>query len=189
MIKYVDGNLFDFIDDHNPVVIAHVCNDQGAWGAGFVLPLAAKYPVTKKAYINWYNATYKPDAPMCSFSEEIYWTSDWCDLGEVQVLRCEPHVFVCNMIAQKLGGDRPLYYNHLCRCMDGLADWMPQFHLSHIICPQFGSGLAGGDWNIIEELINDCWVRVGIGVTVVRYKSEPKKFPHEDINKEKDWTY
>jgi hypothetical protein len=26
-----------------------------------------------------------------------------------------------------------------------------------IHCPKFGSGLAGGNWNFISELINDIW--------------------------------
>jgi hypothetical protein len=35
-----------------------------------------------------------------------------------------------------------------------------------IICPMFGSGLAGGDWNFVEKLIEDCWLRRDIPVTV-----------------------
>lgn len=163
MIKYLDGNLFDFIDDHNPVVIAHIVNNQGAFGAGFVIPLGQKYPVVKQEYLNWHYCKSHP-------ADCIELEEGNCHLGHIQVLQVEPHVRVCNMVAQTLGGQRPLYYNHLCTCMDKLAYHMFKVQVSHIICPQFGSGLAGGDWNVIEELITDCWIRAGINVTVVRYK-------------------
>ncbi len=170
MIKYITGNLFDFIDDHNPVMIAHICNDQGAWGAGFVVPLAQKYPIAEMAYRDWYKGTYTEDFVPQPLDEEVYFSSDWCDLGEIQIIQAKPHVHICNMIAQKLGGQRPLIYNSLVKCMDELASWMDSYSMSHIMCPQFGSGLAGGSWIIISELINDCWIRAGLNVTVVKYK-------------------
>ncbi len=169
MIKYVEGNLFDFIDDHNPVVIAHVCNNQGAWGAGFVVPLGQKYPVAELAYRDWYNWTDRKNRYI-SLLPEIVYENEACDLGFIQIVQAKPHIHVVNMVAQTLGGQRPLHYNYLCSCMDLLADWMIDWKHSHIICPQFGSGLAGGDWNVIEQLIIDCWIRAGLNVTVVRYK-------------------
>jgi len=39
-------------------------------------------------------------------------------------------------------------------------------HPAQIICPAFGSGLAGGSWAFIEQLIHDCWIRLGIPVSV-----------------------
>ena len=170
MIKYVDGNLFDFIDDHNPIMIAHVCNNQGAAGAGFVLPLAAKYPTAIAMYYNWYkrHMHLRHDDVYCrKFYEQAF------GLGSIQIVAVDNHVYVANMVAQILGGKRPLYYNHLVHCMDTIAEQALEVKdfPSNIICPQFGAGLAGGNWDFIEELINDCWVRVGLEVTVVRYKS------------------
>jgi hypothetical protein len=172
MIKYLEGNLFDFIDDHNPVMIAHVCNDQGAWGAGFVVPLGQKYPIAELSYRDWYSA-YCTNKVVQDFLDNVIYEDDDFALGKIQVVQAKPHIYICNMVAQKLGGKRPLFYNKLCQCMDSLAGVMEQCiapSLTNLICPQFGSGLAGGDWNVIEQLIYDCWVRVGIGVTVVRYK-------------------
>ena len=54
MLSYVEGDLFDFLNADHHVMIAHVCNDKGAWGSGFVVPLAKKYPTTRQEYINWY---------------------------------------------------------------------------------------------------------------------------------------
>jgi hypothetical protein len=75
------------------------------------------------------------------------------------------------MCAQTLGGYRPLFYNHLAKCMDDLASFITnerdEWHdISEIVCPRFGSGLAGGNAVFIEELIKDCWVKEGISVTI-----------------------
>lgn len=172
MLNYVEGNLFDLLNADHHVMIAHVCNNKGAWGVGFVVPLAAKYPITRQEYLNWYNASYT-NIPVQDMDKEVVYEEKTMMLGTIQVIRVDPLVSVCNMVAQTLGCKRPLYYNHLCTCMDELVNIMQRKYkpsLSHIICPQFGAGLAGGDWNIIEQLIIDCWVRCDINVTVVKYK-------------------
>jgi hypothetical protein len=35
-----------------------------------------------------------------------------------------------------------------------------------IIAPMFGSGLAGGDWGIIKQLIHEHWLDENIDVTI-----------------------
>ena len=76
------------------------------------------------------------------------------------------------MVAQTLGGVRPLYYNHLVACMEkvtecvlkGKEDWPDK--TIRIIAPAFGSNLAGGEWEFIEQLIHDCWIERKIDVTI-----------------------
>lgn len=142
-MKYVEGDLFEGVNDETPnTIIAHVCNDKKRWGSGFVIPLAQAYPNSREAYM--------------ALSSGV--------LGHTQFVSVAENVKVANMIAQTLGGSRPLFYNHLARCMDRVADeceggW-------RIACPLFGSKLAGGDWNFVEKLIEDCWTRQGIDVTV-----------------------
>lgn len=41
-----------------------------------------------------------------------------------------------------------------------------------IHCPKFGSGLAGGNWLFIEDLISDIWKN--IPVFVYTYQAKPK---------------
>ena len=56
MIYHVTGDLFARIRDiTTPVIIPHVCNNIGAWGSGFVVPLGRKYPKAKEAYLEYYN--------------------------------------------------------------------------------------------------------------------------------------
>lgn len=80
------------------------------------------------------------------------------------------NVWVANMCAQTLGGQRPLYYNSLVECMAEVLYYLEEdledFSAVELHCPKFGSGLAGGNWDFIQELILDCWVKEGLNVTV-----------------------
>ncbi len=152
MLKYVEGDLFQGIDTMDrPIVIAHVVNTHGAFGAGFVVPLGRRFPKAKESYLQWAKDKSWNDVPFL--------------LGKVQIVEVEHLVYVANLAAQTLGGHRPLFYNHLARCMDTVAEFATEIK-AHIAAPMFGSGLAGGKHQIIEALVIDCWVRRGIPVTM-----------------------
>lgn len=164
-INYVKGDLFGPIKaDSEPgaIVLPHVCNDRGAWGAGFVVPLGRTFPSAKQNYLAWHGN--------CLTKSGMNITGEF-GLGETQFVNVDDKIFVANMVAQTLGGARPLFYNHLCRCMDSVAKFVMERsdareHPARIICPAFGSGLAGGNWVLIEQLIQDCWLRLDISVSV-----------------------
>ena len=59
-------------------IICHICNDIGAWGAGFVLALSNKW----------------------RYPEDRYHAMPSYQLGSAMVLEVEPDVYVANMIAQ-----------------------------------------------------------------------------------------
>jgi len=150
-VKYVEGDLFAVVDNNveKSFIVPHCCNDKGAFGAGFVVPLGRRFPKCKQDYLDWHNTKL-------------------CQLGQTQIVEVcnDPLIFVANMVAQTLGGSRPLFYNHLSRCMDEVAKFVLTQDKLQIIAPMFGSNLAGGDWNIIEKLIEDCWLRKNISVTI-----------------------
>lgn len=157
-IEYIQGDLFEALrtaSDIGPLFIPHIVNDKGAWGSGFVVPLGRFYPTSKENYLKWWEG---------EFIEPPF------KLGQTQFVLVEKLVCVCNMLAQTLGGVRPLYYNHLARCMDAVAIKAKKTQ-GKIWAPMFGSGLAGGDWQFIEQLIQDSWDRLDIPVTV--YHLEP----------------
>lgn len=150
-IKIVEGDLFERVkNEKGCVLIPHVCNNIGAWGAGFVVPLGVQFPEAKARYLQW----VKKDEDSLPFG-----------LGSTQFVTID-NVVVCNMVAQNgTGGIRPLRYNALSRCLDEVAI-MALSSGGQIICPAFGSGLAGGYWPFIEALIKDCWLEREISVTV-----------------------
>jgi hypothetical protein len=149
-LRYVKGDLFQNIPADSPVVIPHVCNDIGAWGAGFVVPLGEKYPCAKKQYLSWYkDSKNNINTETCPFA-----------LGKTQFVYCGENVFVANMICQHgVGGKRPLDYRSLVKCMLN-----PGFMNCSIVCPKFGSGLAGGDWQVIETYIKTIWEELDVTV-------------------------
>lgn len=163
-IEYVSGDLFGPTKaDMSVNIITHVCNNKGAWGAGFVIPLARSFPVSEKAYRAW-------AGKISQTPHEAVWHPPY-ELGQVQFVqvRDTPLLLVANMLAQSLGGDRPLYYNHLVHCMEEVGKYATRIRERHdcevtIRCPLFGSGLAGGNWDFIEKLIEDCWLNLNLSV-------------------------
>jgi O-acetyl-ADP-ribose deacetylase (regulator of RNase III) len=51
-IQYLQGDAIS-PQAKGPKIIAHVCNDQGRWGKGFVLALSASWPEPEQAYRKW----------------------------------------------------------------------------------------------------------------------------------------
>lgn len=148
-IKYVEGDLFQNVQDNGVVtVIPHICNNIGAWGAGFVVPLGKYYPEAQTQYLSLFR-------------------DRTVDLGYTQFVVCNFGVMVVNMIAQKGigkswedGKEVPLIrYNALRNCMFDVRQKLKGIDPAsvQIKCPMFGSGLAGGDWIKIEEMIYEIW--------------------------------
>lgn len=185
MIKYVEGDLFGSAeaDVGGTIVIPHVCNDKGAWGSGFVVPLGRRFPAAKERYHRW-----------CQQKVDDLGNKPF-QLGQTQIVPLAflqgRFIIVANMLAQTLGGKRPLYYQYLAMCMEEVARYCRDIQKKdtdeiHIHAPAFGAGLACGDWNIIKELIEDTWIRDSkfsvtiyyLPGTVPQVEAEAKKVAH-----------
>lgn len=68
-----------------PKIIAHVCNDLGGWGKGFVLAVSKRWPEPEAAFRAWHRGRSGNDF----------------GLGAVQVVRVKPDVWVANMVGQR----------------------------------------------------------------------------------------
>lgn len=172
-IRYIEGDLFKHeYDSSRCTIIAQVCNDQGRMGDGFVVPLAKTFPWVKEAYCNWFKDLAQRDSEVLLDTQRL---GDFTKpaRGQTQLVNVsdEPKIIVANMVAQDLSdGPRPLYYNDLVKCMEQVANCRQIQAGAEIICPMFGSGLAGGNWDFIQDLITDCWLTRGIQVTVYYLK-------------------
>ncbi|MGW2958993.1 macro domain-containing protein [Streptomyces sp. NPDC001220] len=137
-------------------VIAHVCNDLGGWGKGFVLALSRRWPEPEKAYRTWHR-----DRAANDFG-----------LGAVQLVRVERYIWVANMIGQrgtKTGSKgAPVRYEAIDTALAKLADEAIELGAS-VHMPRIGCGLAGGKWPRVEPLINERLVTRRIPVTVYDY--------------------
>lgn len=142
MITYLIGDATHPIGDGHKV-IAHVCNDLGGWGAGFVLALDKVSFNPHRSYVHWAREGYD------------------FELGAVQYVpifstTTVDNITVANMVAQRgyKGPDnpRPLSYSALVRCLIKVGHWA-KLHDASVHMPRIGCGLGGGDWNIVSKQI------------------------------------
>lgn len=138
MITYLVGDATRPVA--TPALIMHVCNDIGGWGRGFVLALSARWP--------------EPEAAFRARARR------W--LGDVQTRQVAGHagqaneIIVANMVAQhgisvSPIGQPPIRYDALSRCLIEIDRSRPELSVH---APRLGCGLAGGEWVIVEALIN-----------------------------------
>ena len=156
-IKYTKGDACQPIGD-GPKIIAHICNDIGGWGRGFVLSLSQQHSNAETAYRSWYHEN--EDIPF--------------ELGQVQFVQSHGEVRVANMIAQHgifIKDDLPpIRYGALQACLYKVAcDALATGASVHM--PRIGCGLAGGEWSKVERVIEATLGDKGVSVYV--YDFEP----------------
>jgi O-acetyl-ADP-ribose deacetylase (regulator of RNase III) len=141
MITYVQGDA-TLPMATGPKIIAHVVNDQGGWGRGFVVALGKRYPQAEAAYRRWSRRPATDDPPFT--------------LGAVQFVAVAPDLWVANMLAQHAyrtpDNPVPLRYDALETALSSLAHFAAA-HNATVHMPRIGAGLAGGDWERIAALI------------------------------------
>ncbi|MCX4579133.1 macro domain-containing protein [Streptomyces sp. NBC_01571] len=134
-------------------LIAHVCNDIGGWGKGFVLALSRRWPEPEKAYRAWHRDRAHNDF----------------GLGAAQFVQVERYVWVANLIGQRgiRTGSKgvPVRYEAIDAALERLADRAVALDAS-VHMPRIGCGLAGGAWSRVEPLITRRLVQRGLAVTV-----------------------
>jgi len=165
----VSGIFYRTGDATRPVgdghkIIAHICNDAGKWGRGFVLALNQVSKEPRDVYREWYR------------QHRQGWVSAGFKLGGVRFARISSDIVVANMIAQRgirNPGDPPAVdYDALRECLHYVADCahgnVNEPRMESIHMPRIGSGLGGGDWGRIEVIIYEEMV-VGYGLDVNVY--------------------
>lgn len=130
-------------------ILAHVCNDKGGWGKGFVRAISARWAKPEKEYRAWFKGS----------------DSDF-SLGKVQFVEVRDNeLFVANMVAQagyaSLANPCPLDYDSLRTCLERVNEEALSMAAS-VHMPRIGTGLAGGDWAKIEALINEVLPQVPV---------------------------
>ena len=114
-------------------MIVHICNNINIWSQGFVLALEAKYPQAK--------ITYHTETQI---------------LGKVQYTHINDNLVIANMIAQDgvmtANNLEPLKWEALELCLEHVYRYAKKEAYT-IQMPKIGSGLAGGNWEDIKQLI------------------------------------
>lgn len=158
-----NADIFDYVtsrvsggNNGCTVFLPHVCNNIDVFGAGFAAQIANRYPSVKVDY---------------HLLGKNFLRSN---LGHSQIIKVfedakyKHKLFIVNMIAQNglrsADNIRPLNYLALVKSMNTLSQYIYQntgfqnkSEKIEIHAPKFGSGLAGGNWNFITNLIEDIW--------------------------------
>jgi len=147
MIKYLKGDA-TYPQGEGNKIIAHVCNDQGGWGRGFVLAVSKRWKEPEKTYRHLFQNGY-------------------AYLGQVQSVKVEPDIWVMNMFAQRgyktTNNPVPLSYIALEECLTTVCASSVSLKAT-VHMPRIGAGLGGADWSRIEAIINDIFRDVDVFV-------------------------
>jgi O-acetyl-ADP-ribose deacetylase (regulator of RNase III) len=137
-ITYLKGDATNPQGDSKKKIIVHICNDIGAWGAGFVLAVSKRWDDPEESYRN--------------MPEELR------TLGNVMFVPVENDIIVANMIAQHdvrpdKYGKPPIRFQALQDCLLKVNEYAKNINAT-VHMPRIGCGLAGGKWELVEKVIN-----------------------------------
>lgn len=154
-IEYLKGDATHPQTKGNKI-IAHICNDLGGWGKGFVLAISKKWREPEKRYREWFK------------NQENF------SLGEIQMVEVEKDIWVCNMIGQhkimvSSNGVPAIRYQAVEECLEKLSYEARRLN-AEIHMPRIGCGLAGGKWNEIEPIIEKKLLRNNVSVYVYDFE-------------------
>lgn len=171
-IEYVIGDVTEPIEDHAVNLILHCCNDLGIAESGVVVSIANAFPGWKKDYQEWAYGKFINDYPFAG--------------GSIQMYNAGTGTVVVNIIGQRgicydTAGNPPVRYdwietgfnhvlNHLKIADKRYSDLLLPILPYVINMPRIGCGLAGGNWEIIEELIKEIFIKNGYRVIVYDLK-------------------
>jgi O-acetyl-ADP-ribose deacetylase (regulator of RNase III) len=138
-IEYRKGDLFSYVPGYH-TILAHGVNCQGVMGSGVAKTFKEKYPRAFDDYLHFLKG-YKDNYSYAPLGE-VCFTDGW------------PNLTLASMFTPEFygkDGKKYMSYEAFFNSFRRVAD---HFEESTIVMPKIGAGLGGGDWDIIEGLIN-----------------------------------
>lgn len=138
-IEYRKGDLFSYVPGYH-TILAHGVNCQGVMGSGVAKTFKEKYPRAFDDYIHFLKC----------FKDNY----SHAPLGEVCFTHVGNDLELVSMFTQEFygkDGKKYMSYEAFFNSFRRVADYYEE---STIVMPKIGAGLGGGDWEIIEGLIN-----------------------------------
>lgn len=136
--KYVKGDICDTELDY----IAHGVNCQNKMGSGVARALYERYPEVKEEY----HIMLDKELPLRVASSDLLGDYIIVESGAKTIFNC--------FTQDKYGynGEKLVSYAAILECFGCLNLNLNQEKLA---IPKIGCGLAGGDWTVVEALINE----------------------------------
>lgn len=138
MITEVKGNIFNFIEEG--CILLHQVNCQGVMGGGIAKTIKELFPNVYSAYKEY-----------CTY----YNKKCLGDMFPVHIRFKSKNFTIGNCFGQEYYGRDKRYtdYEKLRKSFEQVAS---DCDYSKILIPKYiGCGLAGGDWNIVSEIIGE----------------------------------
>jgi O-acetyl-ADP-ribose deacetylase (regulator of RNase III) len=133
-------------------ILVQIVNDKAiTWGRGFSAAIRHRWPHTQKDFTRWV-FEHRPDF----------------QLGNTHSIEIDESLKLTSLIAQHGYGPSlfpRIVYTALEQCLKNVATQAKESG-SSVHMPRIGSGEAGGNWNIVAELIDEILCGRGIPVTV-----------------------
>lgn len=131
-IEYITGDLFSTDCEH----IVHGCNAQGVMGSGVAKTVKESYFDAYKFYAEQYD-------------------QHGLKLGDVQFVPANGKVIVNAVTQEHFGRDGKQYvsYDAVQQAMRTINNTLKLSGVDRVAMPKIGAGLGGGEWSIIEALI------------------------------------
>ena len=152
IVEYIKGSILDTTIKY----IAHGVNCQNKMGSGVAKVLYKSYPEVKE----WYH----------EFCDSIDIEHRLGKVMHIPTLTLDDKKIINCFTQYDYGYDGKRYVNYwaIGECFKKLAK---DPRINELAIPKIGSGLAGGDWDIISQIINDA---TGDDLNVYVYYLEDK---------------
>jgi O-acetyl-ADP-ribose deacetylase (regulator of RNase III) len=134
MIKYVTGDLLK----SSCTILCHQVNCKGVMGSGLAKQIKNKYPHVYKEY---------------KFLCDTFMSKHL--LGEAQYISCDDGHIIANLFSQNDYGKDKFYTNYeaLNKCIEDVYCAAAYKNMSVAFPYLLGCDRGGGDWNIVEKII------------------------------------
>lgn len=161
MITYLKGDATypELVTPEKNNLIVHIVNDIGGWGAGFVLALSKRWT-----------------------TPEYHYRANWKmrNLGDIDIIQVQKNIAVVNLFGQhgirpsrpKTAGPtifsldttnvkqssqvvQPVRYDAIRIGLRRLSHRLRLRQDVAVHMPKIGCGLAGGDWTIVSQIIEE----------------------------------
>lgn len=177
-INIVNGNIFDTHCN----IICHQVNCQGIMGHGIAKQVKEKYKGVFNEYKRYCDA--HADNREAMLGEALIVDIDY-GAAVLDWLVNKERKYIANIFGQlTYGTGLRTNYKALVLGLEVVANFAKEHNLSVAIPYKIGCGLAGGDWNKVNILIEGIFAGTGIEVLMYRYEQNESYENYEKTRSE-----
>lgn len=155
MLSYKDGNIFE----SNCDIIVHQTNCQGVMGHGIALQVKQRYPEVFQQY--------KISCDTAVNKEYL--------LGEVEFDKTNDNKYIASIFGQLYYGEGlQTDYFKLEKGLNTVHDFALENKLTVAIPYKIGCGLAHGDWNLVNAMIETIFKESPVECYVYKFERNEK---------------